>query len=67
MDALASVRLKEIEIGTSIYNLLDLDWYDGQYTFASNFTRGAQPSLVPQRHVTVGAPRTIMGTLTLYL
>lgn len=67
VDALASIRLKEVELGASIFNVLDLDWYDGQYTFASNFTRGAQPSLVPQRHVTVGAPRTVMGTLTLYL
>lgn len=67
VDTLASLRLKEVELGLSVFNVFDLDWYDGQYTFASNFTRGAQPSLVPQRHVTVGAPRTVMGTLTLYL
>lgn len=67
LDALASVRLKEVELGCSAFNLLDVDWFDGQYTFASSFTRGAQPSLVPQRHVTVGAPRTVLGTLTIHL
>jgi TonB family protein len=67
VDALASVRLKEVELGLSIYNLLDLDWHDGEFSFASNFQRTNLPSLVPQRHVTIGAPRTIMGTLTIYL
>lgn len=67
VDAVASVRLREVELGLSAFNLLDLNWYDGEYTFASNFERGAAPSLVPQRHVTSGAPRTVLATLTLFL
>ena len=67
LDAVASVRLREVELGLSAFNLLNLNWYDGEYTFASNFERGAAPSLVPQRHVTVGAPRTVLATLTLFL
>ncbi|MDB4947028.1 MAG: Outer rane receptor protein [Labilithrix sp.] len=67
VDALASVRIKEIELGVSAFNLLDLDWYDGEYTFASSFQRGQNRSLVPERHVTVGPPRTVMATLSLYL
>lgn len=67
VDAVASVRLREVELGLSAFNLLNLNWYDGEYTFASNFERGAAPSLVPQRHVTVGAPRTVLATLTLFL
>ena len=67
LDGQASVRLKEVELGVSAYNLLGLDWYEGEYTYASNFTRGALPDLVPQRHVTVGAPRTVLGTLSLHL
>ena len=67
IDAVARVRLREAELGLSAFNLLNLDWYDGEYTFASNFQRGAAPSLVPQRHVTVGAPRSVLATLTLYL
>ncbi|MBX3232396.1 MAG: TonB-dependent receptor [Labilithrix sp.] len=67
LDVLASVRLKEISLGVSAFNLLDLFWHDSEYTFASNFQRGAAPSLVPQRHITAGAPRTVLGTLALYL
>jgi hypothetical protein len=67
LDAVARVRLAEAELGLSAFNLLNLNWYDGEYTFASNFQRGAAPSLVPARHVTVGAPRSILATLTLYL
>lgn len=67
IDALASVRLREVELKLSAFNLLNLNWYDGEYTFASNFERGAAPSLVPQRHVTVGAPRTLLATLTVFL
>ncbi len=67
IDALARVRLGEAELGLSAFNLVNVDWYDGEYTFASNFQRGVAPSLVPARHVTVGAPRTVFATLTLYL
>jgi len=67
LDAVASVRVREVELRLSAFNLLNLNWYDGEYTFASNFERGAAPSLVPQRHVTVGAPRTVLGTITLFL
>lgn len=67
LDLLATVRLKEVELGLSIYNVLDLDWHDGEFTFASNFQRGAVPSLVPQRHITTGAPRTILGSIAIYL
>ncbi len=67
VDALVSARLKEVELSVSVFNLLNAAWYDGEYTFASNFERGSLPSLVPQRHVTVGAPRTVIGSLSLYL
>lgn len=67
VDATASLRLKEVQLRIDAFNLLGLNWYDGQFVFASNFERGASPSLVPQRHVTVGAPRTVMATLALYL
>ncbi len=67
LDALASVRLQEVQVGLSAFNLLNSDWYDGQYTFASNFTRGANAALVPERHVTVGPPRTVMATLSVFL
>jgi TonB family protein len=67
VDVLASVRLKELEIGLTVYNLLDLAWHDGEYVFASQFNRTGAPSLVPQRQITEGAPRTVLGTVALYL
>ena len=67
VDAVASIRLREVELGVTAFNLLNVAWYDGEYVYASNFKRGAEPSLVPQRHVTVGAPRTVLATFALYL
>ena len=67
VDATASLRLREVQLSANVYNLLDAQWYDGEYVFASNFTRSQTPSLVPERHVTVGAPRTTLFTLAIYL
>lgn len=67
VDASAGLRLKEVEIGVDIFNLLDANWYDGQFVYASNFSRSASPARVPFRHVTVGPPRTLFFSLTLYV
>jgi len=62
-DARATLRLGPLETGLDVYNLFDAAWYDGEFVYASSF--GGAASLVPERHVTVGAPRTFMWTLTL--
>jgi len=67
LDAAASIRAREIEVGLDVFNLLDRPFYDGQFTYASNFARSETPSLVPARHVTAGPPRTVFATVTLYL
>jgi hypothetical protein len=67
VDASAAVRLGEMEIGLDAHNLLDAAWYDGEFVYASNFDRNAAPSLVPRRHVSVGPPRSVLASLTLYL
>jgi TonB family protein len=67
VDVAAGLRLKEVELGLDVFNLLDTPWYDGQFVFASNFARAQSPPRVPFRHVTVGPPRTIFASLTLYL
>jgi TonB family protein len=67
LDARAAVRLKEVELSLDAFNLLDAKWYDGEFVYASNFNPGAAPSLVPQRHVTVGSPRTLWVSVALYL
>jgi hypothetical protein len=35
--------------------------------YASNFNSGAAASLVPEQHVTVGSPRMVSATLSIYL
>jgi hypothetical protein len=67
VDATASVRLKEVQLGIDAFNLLNANWYDGEFVYDSNFTQGSSPSLIPQTHVTVGAPRTILVAAALFL
>lgn len=64
-DARAALRLGPIETGIDVYNLFGTDWYDGEFVYASAF--GGAASLVPERHVTVGAPRSVVWTLTLFI
>lgn len=66
-DATIGLRLKEIEIRADAFNLLDARWFDGEFTYASNFERSPSPSLVPRRHVTVGAPFTFVASASVYL
>jgi hypothetical protein len=66
-DASIGLRLKEIEVKADAYNLLDARWYDGEFVYPSNFTRGGAPELVPLRHVTAGAPRAIFVTASIFL
>ncbi|MFO0678294.1 MAG: TonB-dependent receptor [Polyangiaceae bacterium] len=67
VDATVGARLKEVELTIDAFNLLDTRWYDGQFVYASNFEKSTRPSLVAQRMVTVGPPRTLMFTLALHI
>lgn len=65
IDASAEVRFGPVATGLEIFNLLDADWYDGQFVYASDFEqRGAR---LPVRHVTVGPPRAFLWSLTLFV
>jgi TonB family protein len=65
IDARAALRLGPFETSLDVFNVLDADWYDGEFVYASAFA--GEPSLVPQRHVTVGPPRTFVWSLTLFV
>ena len=67
LDATASLRWDHVQLGVDVFNVLGADWYDGEYSFASRFSQSSAPSLVPQRHVTVGAPRTLLASVALFL
>jgi TonB family protein len=65
LDARAALRLGPIETSLDVFNLLGSDWYDGEFVYASAFTGAA--SLVPERHVSVGPPRSFIWSLTLFV
>lgn len=67
VDASASFRINPVELSLDIFNLLDSTWFDGQFSYASNFVQGANAPLVPSTHVTVGAPRTFLASVSLHL
>lgn len=67
VDARVGVRWGEVELRVDATNLLDAEWNDGEFVYASSFEEGAIPSLVPRRHFSAGAPQTFLGTLTLHL
>jgi iron complex outermembrane receptor protein len=64
-DVRASVRIGPIETGLEVFNLFDANWYDGEFVYASAFSGAA--SLVPVRHVTVGAPRSLFWSLSIFV
>jgi outer membrane receptor protein involved in Fe transport len=67
IDAVAELRLKEVAVGLDVFNLLDTHWYDSEFTYSANWNPGAVARLVPERYVTVGAPRTLLATLSLFV
>lgn len=67
VDARAELRLKEAALGIDLFNLLDAHWYDSEFTYSANWNPGAVARLVPERYVTVGAPRTFLATLSLFV
>jgi iron complex outermembrane recepter protein len=67
VDAQAGARFGEFELLLEAYNLLGQDFYDGEFVYASNFARGAIASEVPARHVTAGAPRTLLLSFAVHI
>jgi hypothetical protein len=67
VDALAELRLKEVALGLDIFNLFDAHWYDSEFTYSANWSRGNSARLVPERYVTLGAPRTLLASLSLFI
>ncbi|MBN1608638.1 MAG: TonB-dependent receptor [Polyangiaceae bacterium] len=67
IDLTTELRLKEMALGVDVFNVLGARWYDSEFTYSANWNPGTTPRLVPERYVTVGAPRTLLGTLSLFL
>lgn len=64
VDASASVAWRAFEVGVIATNLFDRQYRLSEFNYISDFRGGEQPSLVPGRHFTAGAPRALFLTLT---
>jgi TonB family protein len=65
LDSSATVGWSHYELGLTITNLLDAKYRDGEFNYASDFHSQAQPTLVPERAFTAGAPRGIFGNFAI--
>jgi hypothetical protein len=64
IDASATLGWKNLELGLIVTNLLDRRYRLGEYNFVSDFRSDPQPTLVPMRHFTAGAPRGVFATFS---
>jgi len=64
VDASASVAWRMFEVALVATNLFDRRYRLSEFNYASDFGSGAQPTLVPGRHFSAGAPRGLFLTLT---
>jgi iron complex outermembrane recepter protein len=67
-DTALRARWRAVELGLVVENLLDARWRESEFNYVSNFRGPEAPaSLLATRHFSAGAPRTVRGTLTVYL
>jgi TonB family protein len=67
-DLAGGVSVGAIELGVVIQNLFDSQYRLAEYNYVSEFRPDpVAPNLLPVRHFTAGAPRTVLFTLTLHL
>jgi hypothetical protein len=66
VDGSATLEWRELEVGLLVTNLFDDQYRLGQFDYASDFHSQPQPTLVPERHFTAGAPRGIFGTVAIH-
>jgi TonB family protein len=69
VDGSAAVGLSPFELGLTVTNLADNRYRLSEFNYASDFRTvpGANPTLVPERHFTAGAPRALLVTFAIKL
>lgn len=65
LDAGATLGWWFIDLAVTTQNLLDLRYRLGEYNYASDFHSQPFPTLVPVRHFSAGAPRTVLFSVSL--
>jgi iron complex outermembrane receptor protein len=63
IDASAMLSWNHYELGLTVANLLDARYRLGEYNYPSDWHTEPQPTLVPMRQFTAGAPRAFYATL----
>jgi hypothetical protein len=64
IDVSATIAWSGYEVGLVSTNLLDRQYRLTEFNYASDFHSQAEPTLVPVRHFTAGAPRGIFATFS---
>lgn len=67
LDLTAGVRRDWLEFSFDLFNVFDARYAETEYAFVSNWQTTAVPSRIPARHITAGAPRTFLFSMSLYL
>lgn len=67
LDLTVAYRWRFIEVRVELTNLLDGDWHEGEYHFASWFDQGTARSMIPVTHVTPGPPFDLRAGVTLWI
>jgi hypothetical protein len=62
-DVSLGVAWTIFDVRLAAQNLFDVRYRLGEYNYASNFNTAPEPTLVPERSFTAGAPRTVMLTV----
>ncbi len=65
LDLSAGVTWGPVDLGVDLFNVLDRRYQATGYSFASNWTPTATPSMVPAPSFAAGAPLTVLATLGL--
>jgi iron complex outermembrane recepter protein len=67
VDCNASLSWRLFELGLSVTNLFNAHYRLNEYNFVSDFHNQNQPTLLPTRHFTAGAPRSLFLTFAVNL
>ena len=65
LDTTATLRWRLLELGIRIDNLLDRQYAQSEFFYASDFHTRPYPTLAPASHFTAAAPRTYLFTVAL--
>ncbi|HEY5090249.1 MAG TPA: hypothetical protein VIK30_09770, partial [Polyangia bacterium] len=65
VDGSASLSWGSYQLRIVSTNLLNTQYRLGEFNYASDFHSQAQPTLVPERTFTAGAPRGVFGTFSI--